>query len=332
MKHFMTILVIIGGTNAFAVPFTFGSFLVSNGHSREVFEYTREGALVQTISVPYGPGQDSSDFNRDMVLDSRGNLQVFNGTFHPTISTFDPYQETWTHHEIPGLSTIGAISYGKLAVFSDYIFATDHATGTDEDGGIFRLNIIDGTWVRFALKDPNDEATDLTMGGDGLLYSLNHGRYTESFNPVTLDLVAHTDLPDEFVWGIGHQSISIAVDSSRNYYINQVHGPIYELSPSLDVIGEFSYTASSFGIDLDRAIDGQTMITQDDGRVCILDSAFKEINTFVATGPYSTHSFGAFVQMPVPEPVHLFWASSACLCLLIPRRRPVRDSRRTIQV
>jgi WD40 repeat protein len=307
-------------TAADAAVFTPGNILVTNGsdNSHRVYEYTRTGQLVQTINVPTVSGQGSTEYNRDVLVDSHGRLQVFNGTFTPYISTFDPSTSVWQHRTTTGFAIVNNVTYGKLATYDRYVFATSGSVGAPK---IFRLDTDTGAFTPFATQNSNDGPIDLTMGHNGLLYALNgegspSGRFIQVFDPQTLALISTITLPL-----LGMSSRSIAVDSSGYIYLNQLYGPVYKLTPDgQQVVASATYTQTSYVDDMDFSPDGLFMMTQFDGRVCLLDSNLQQIRTFNTTNYYASGSFGAFI---VPEPVCT--AYLGCLAfVLFPIRRTQR--------
>jgi hypothetical protein len=109
-------------------------------------EYTQQGTLVQTLTIPPGAAQQEA---RDLVAGSDGRVHVFNGSSPSYLSTYDPAAGTWDHRSYSGWSSS---SYGGVGVYQDFVFTTDNFTsgnGSNEKG-IIRFNLVDGTANRFA--------------------------------------------------------------------------------------------------------------------------------------------------------------------------------------
>jgi hypothetical protein len=303
-----------------------GNILVTSGDvlGKKLYEYTSAGAFVQEFQVPTLPGQNVSDYNRDIVLDRQGRVIVFNGTFAARFSVLTPSTGNWAHFDTPIMSVFGNGTYGKLAAWGDYVFACDHPTNGGESTGIVRLNVLDGNSTLFAPQPYNDEAIDLVVGADGLLYSLNgagspSGRYIQVFRPDTLEFVETITLPTDFVWGNGSSSRDLAVDSQGNFYLNQLYGPIYKLARNGNVLGTYNYTQTSYVDDMDIGPDGRILLTQFDGRVVLLNSSWQQVNSFDTTGFYFSQSFGGWVMAPVPEPAT--WSILSALLFILRRPR-----------
>src|SRR5262249_3119773 len=112
-----------------------------------------------------------------------GNTEIYNGTFTPYLSTYNPGSQSWSHQTFAGWSTVNNGSYGGIAAFDKYVFVTDMNTNGASEQGIVRFDITGGPTVRFA--DTN-EYIDVIMGLDGNLYGLTGGNHVFVFNPTTL--------------------------------------------------------------------------------------------------------------------------------------------------
>ncbi|GMV36806.1 MAG: hypothetical protein AMXMBFR61_13140 [Fimbriimonadales bacterium] len=286
-------------------PFTYGNILVcGNG---QVFEYTRQGQLVQTIGVPQAPGGDGEP--RGIAVTSSGDLVVYNGTFQAAISHLRMSTGTWTHYLVPGLSTVNNVTMGKVTTFGNYVFATDCSTyGGGEANGLVRLDLSDGTWTRFG---PADNSIDVVAGQDGLLYALwgsgsPSGTVIRSFDPWTLSGVQTFSPPNPT-----YTNRSIAVDAAGNIYVSQLYGGVMKLSPSMQLLA--SYNVSGWSTDVRISDDGVVMLMAEGGTV-LLDAELNHIRTFANDG-----SFGTFVS--VPEPSALATLAAGLVVLLQAKRR-----------
>ena len=102
-RHSLALLVLLPlGVDlpACAGPLTPGDLLISDGSQHAIYEYTPDGRRVQTIIIP-----TTTRYNRGVAVDDAGDIHVYNGTFTPTLSTYDPTTGAWVHHSYPGWST-----------------------------------------------------------------------------------------------------------------------------------------------------------------------------------------------------------------------------------
>src|SRR5262245_9301316 len=74
-------------------------------NSAQLKEYTGS-TLVRTVAIP--PGVDAPA--RDLVA-ADGQVSVYNGTFDPVLSTYNPTAGTWSNQTADGWSTVNNVSY-----------------------------------------------------------------------------------------------------------------------------------------------------------------------------------------------------------------------------
>ena len=110
-----------------------GNILVTNspltGGGPQLLEYTAFGQLVRQHKLPvYEPGGA-----RDLVTDALGNVQIFNGTFAPRLTTYDSDAGGFVQAEVQfdGWSTADVPTSGGMASYRNYIYATDTKTQDD---------------------------------------------------------------------------------------------------------------------------------------------------------------------------------------------------------
>src|SRR5688572_14999114 len=138
----------LAATSAFAFDLTPGNILVTSGpnEGRHVYEYTPTGTLVQTFTVPVLPVHDITDENRDVVVDSRGHIVVFNGTFNGRFSSVNPSTGVWSTWDQPSFNILANGTYGKVAAWGDFVFATDQELFNGDPDGIVRIDVTNGSW------------------------------------------------------------------------------------------------------------------------------------------------------------------------------------------
>ena len=69
-----------------------------------LLEYSPDGTLVQRIPI-LRDGDASPDLTedvRDVVVSNEGHVHIFNGTFNPVLSSFDPGTGEWRHSTFDG--------------------------------------------------------------------------------------------------------------------------------------------------------------------------------------------------------------------------------------
>lgn len=317
----------------FAAPLVGGDFLVTDVAKRQVNEVTPMGNWVQSFSVPFASWQDNSrgtEQIQGVAATTTGLLAVYDGVFTGGISVLNSNTGIWNQYQVPGLTASGN---GKLAVMGDYAFAVDDYTVVTQVSGIVRMNLTDGSWVRFGTNSslPQDQPIDLTLGPDGLLYALDGdgspgGSGFDVFDPNTLNLVRHVDFPSDFAQGPGMASRMLRVDRSGNILLNELYGPLYKFSPSMNLLGTYQYSTSPgpFVDDMNLAADGSVMITEFDGTVVTLDANLQQVGSFKTPGVSSyCDSYGGIVPVPEPAPPALFIGMLGSACGLRRMRKHV---------
>lgn len=288
----------VPGTGDFGV-FSPGNILVSNSPlttgDPKLFEYTPFGEFVQEYDIPVIEAGGA----RDLVMDARANVQIYNGTFDPRLSTFDPHVIPTTqqvrgfvsHTESDGWSTANDATFGGIAATGNFVFAADVRTNDDAstERGIVRYSIDTDTFERF--HSEQGDIIDLNIGLDGLLYALGPaadptGTTVHKYHPVTLELLDEITLP------ASHRAI--AVDTG---------GDIFAVNPDIyryDTVGVLQGTPLDAkeidglaDIDIDQ--DGRLLIAASDGHILMTDRDFTGLFTF-QTRESDGQNFTAFVS------------------------------------
>jgi len=174
-------------------------------------EYQQAGAIVNSRLIPYPPGSTDVPDARGLSIDPSGNVDIFNGTFTPYLSTYFPATQTWSHKTTSGWSTINNATYGGVATFNNFVFVTDMAVFGQPLNGMIRFDNSGGPATLFA---GGHDFIDLTIGLDGLLYGLTDDQPNQVyvFNPQALAPVRNFALTDPSA----SDTRSIAVDASGN--------------------------------------------------------------------------------------------------------------------
>jgi hypothetical protein len=283
---------------AFADALVPGNLLVSTDNV--VYETTPDGQNVQTFPTQYPGGYPSTEYARDIAVDDDGIVHVYNGTFSPYMSSYDPAAAipTWTHQMHSNWNTANNLSYGGIDVDLSQVFVTD---GLSDGNGVVVFNTDGGVAFRFA---DGTDAIDLTIGLDGLLYVLSPGgspggRTVDVYDPRTYSFIRSIDLTAIFGWT---EHRSIAVDFNGDLFIADLDGEISHvsaagqlvqiISPPCDWIG-FEIACSFTDIDISES--GQLALGSRFGEIVVTDVNFSSVSKF-QIGDRS-----AFVEF-VPQP------------------------------
>jgi hypothetical protein len=280
-----------------ADPLTPGNFLVSDetfGAPGRVREFTPSGDLVQTFTFPSpAPGGDGQP--RSIIVDSNSNIQIYNGTFHPVLTTLDPVSGTVVNNtSFPGWSTINNTTYGGLGAFDHYVFATSTKTGSSDQNGIIRFDVNDYSGVRFGSND----YIQLAIGLDGLLYA-----QTPPTSPggYLLDVFDPTTLAFQRTINLGLDLRSIAVDENGNIFatnINDSH--IYQF----DTNGVLQNTVDTGVRGLSEIVisNSDQLLAASNGTLVLTDTSLSSFTTLDVGTISPVDTFVAWVESPQSPP------------------------------
>ena len=275
-------------------------FVVTNtffsGGSRygTIFEYKLGDTHgVVRLQVPGGP--IDSGGARDITVDGKNRLAVYNGTFDPYLSTYDPADGSWTHHTFPGWSTVDNVTYGGIASFGDYIYVTDMRTfgdgGADEEYGIVRFDINDYSAERFATP----EFIDLNIGLNGLLYAVHTTeRAVTEYDPLTMQPLRS--------FGVFENVRGVAVNRAGHIFTAGLDGIIRRLEggPNFEAV---SIPGARLW-DIDVAENGSVVVSG--GYQVVTDESLDHVASFFDPPGALFSSFNTGVDLtpstPTPTP------------------------------
>jgi hypothetical protein len=245
-----------------------------------LMRFSQSGNLLESVQVPKGAGTTDSPQTRGIAVDPGGNIDVYNGTFTPVLSRYAPGTGTWLADQtLAGWSTVNNGSYGGVAAYGNYVFASDMSTGIGGGPrGIVRFDTSGGAPVRFAT---DGDFIKVTVGLDGLLYGLD-GAYVSTvsvYDPGTLTKVRSVTLshaPDLDIRGI-------AVDAAGDIFAATWGGYIVEFDTAGNLVASLQPGGSLSDIALDT--DGQIVIGDRNGVIYLTDTALSPVRSF-ATGQW----------------------------------------------
>lgn len=281
-----------------------GNILVTNsprtGEAPQLFEYTPFGELVRQHDLP----ELESGGARDLVTDALGNVRIFNGTFAPRLTTFDSHAAGFVPDELsfPGWSTAEVPTFGGIASYRNYLYATDTKTQYDArtERGILRYNLATETFERF--HSQQGELIDLNVGLDGLLYTLGPagpaiGTVVRQYHPVTMELLKTISLP------ANHRAI--AVDSNGDIFAAHPDIQRYQVDSNTNAAVPVGAPLSNRGLgelcDIDLDAEGRLLAAYTNGQILLTDREFTGVFTFL-TRASDGMNFATFVSPARPLP------------------------------
>src|SRR5262245_11441984 len=93
----------------------------SGSPDQQLSGFTQSGTMAVARQIP--PGSLSQQDARDLIMGPDGRIHVYNRTDSLYLSTFNPANNTWSHRSFPFWNSL--ISYGGIAVYQNYVYATD---------------------------------------------------------------------------------------------------------------------------------------------------------------------------------------------------------------
>jgi hypothetical protein len=267
--------------------------------SYRIREYGLDGSVRQTIIPPAPPNSTDLQNPRDLVVGSDGRLSLFNGTFDPYLSTFDPVPNSWSHVTRADWATVNNVSYGGIARYGNNVFVTDMLEGSPA-GGVVVFDTGAGTSSEFATSL---SPTDLNLGLDGKLWVLS-GSVAYAFNPATFAAMGSVNLPG------GFDIRGLAVDQNGDFYLATWDGVLAHVGPGGNLLGTRSFGGSL--IDVDVSPGGGVLVGTR------LDGAWLTDTSLSTPLQIESGRWNSFVSF-VPEPGVLYGV--ALLGVLGARRR-----------
>jgi hypothetical protein len=266
--------------------------------------------LVSSQSIPQAPGANEPEHARGLSVGPLGDVNIFDGTASPSLATLSAATNNWSFQTLSGWSTVNNITYGGVAAYKSYIFASDMGSANGQNYGLVRFDSSGGQAVAFA---PGTSSIQITLGLDGLLYELvSNGSAPATnptiqvFNPDTLALVRTFTIHS----GSTSSIHSIAVDSSGNVYAADWFGTVTKYDSngnptgaSITLNAPAGYAENLISIALDT--DGQIAVGGRGGEIFLTNESLSSAQT-IQTNQWNVfvtfdHYIGGAQQMLTPS-------------------------------
>lgn len=252
------------------LPLVPGNILVANDPVGValIMEYTPQGEFVDQMNL-------GSEMPRDLVLINQRYIAAFNGAFPAELLVVDPIYGGTKKLNFTGWTTANNLTYGGLANFANYVFATDMSTfGDGAPRGLIRFDMHNGNGQRFGALDN----IDVAVGHDGLVYALAregiaaHGTIISVYDPESLSLLRRfrirsarglaIDANGEIFAAVREPESVLAHYDSSGTFIKKIKSPIAGLC------------------DIDIDSHGMIVAASHGGEVVVTDQNFHQIKSF----------------------------------------------------
>jgi hypothetical protein len=266
---------------------------ISSSPANTMYEYTTGGVKAQSFTVQYPAARGGTEYPRDGVVGPDGNLYVYNGTFSPYLTVYDPVGKTFVHRQGVGFSTANNVSYGGVAVAGNYAFVTDQDTAGSTASGLVRFDLGANTSQRFR---SGTEYEDVTLGLDGLIYALKGDNGlglpgVDVLDPQTMAVVRNVALPTADIRGV-------VATAAGELFAAGWDGKVYHYSAAGSQLGSLNLGAGQNLTDIDLSSTGRIVVGGRFGDVFLTDTSLSAPTSFSVGG---NPVFVAFTT-PVPEP------------------------------
>ena len=242
-----------------------------------LLRYTQSGSQLNNVLIPQPPGSTEYQDARGLTVDPSGNVNIYDGTFTPYLDTLKPANSTWSYQTYPGWSTVNNISYGEVAAYKNYVFASDMFTyNGGEPNGIVRFDTSGGLTVRFA---QGTDFIQVALGLDGLIYGLGGSGDVHVFNPDTLAPVRTFSLsggPDSDIRSIAVDVTGQVLGATWGGYVAK-YDPSGNYLASTQLKGQYGSGENLINIALDT--DGQVAVGGRFGEIYLTDESLASVTT-----------------------------------------------------
>jgi len=267
--------------------FTTDNILVTNQNL--LMEFSPDGTLVQRIPMlrqgDASPESSPTAKVRDVIASNTGQVYMFNGTFSPLLSSFNPETGEWQHSTFSDWGISTGDGYGGIGTYKHYMFVTDQS----DPSGIIRFNTDTHSGQRYAV---GEDYIDLTVGLDNRLYALGSDeKMIHIYDPVTM-------LPLDGI-NLENSVRGIAVNTDGEIFGASWDGSIYRFDSS------GAYQASiAAGIgnlsDIDLAPSGQIAVGARETKVVLTTESLSSVEIFTPAQPEVGSTYVGFVREREP--------------------------------
>lgn len=262
-----------------------------------VQEYTPTGSLVASWEIT---STFSSEYARDIGVNSAGNIVIYNGTFSPSLTILNPSTGDKTNYSFGGWNTAGSVIFGALAVAGNYAYATDdevNGDGPNQDG-VVRFNTTNGSAQRFLA---GTGTTSIGMGLNNKLYVISPD---SSPGQNVLTIMDSSSMNVEKTVGLPISLSGVTADAAGNIY-GTSGTTIYKLDENGNILGSLNTNYALDNIKISPT--DQLIMDNNGGQIVESNTTLSTYSEFSLNEPnaqlYASYAdFATPLSSPVPEP------------------------------
>ncbi len=225
----------------------------------------RTGEILDTIVVPNAAEEGARSEPRDLAQTDDGRIAVFNGTFEPYLSVYDPATTEWTHVTAPDWALTNMVYAGGLATYDHFVFVVNHSIITAE-AAVIRFDLDGGEPTWFAVG--RTDIQDVSVGLDGLLYVQDDLGEVQIYDLETLEF--QRELSIDLATG----EAGVVADADGNIYGVSWSNFAVKVAPDGTELARLDFDGVVNTFDLDLRANGSILIGERKGTILQTDTSF----------------------------------------------------------
>lgn len=184
---------------------------------------------------------ESMETIRDLCMLDDGRIAIFNGTFSPRLTLYDPLTGEWKDQEAEGFWICNNLSVGGIGCLEDQVFVG----GMSEGAALIRFDLSSGLTTGVG---GGAGYQDVNVGGDGLVYALDSisADFIDVYEPESMEIV------DEIQIDFG-DARGLAVDAGGVIYVAIWEDKVHQITPEgVQSSVQIARTHNLYDIDINR--------------------------------------------------------------------------------
>jgi hypothetical protein len=288
-------------------PFTLGDLLVTSQSGNILYEYTRNGVMVQSLSVPAPPNATRTYQVGGVLVDRNGYVDVaqFGSGADTYLSAYQASTQSWRQISAAPCNGITNGLDLDLAQYQSRIYVSVISSYQLDAANNYAVTQLPQSTEPL----PNVGNSAVSVGLNGLLYIVNSGSPKANVsvvNPSTFAVLQNLILVDASNLRITAEGLAATADGT--IYAADISGTIYKYSSTGVRLGSFA-TGISSPSTLSLMPDGTLAMGSRFGDVYITNTSFSTQSHFTVPGTLTDY-VGFVTAVPEPSPLILVGAGA----------------------